>query len=962
MPNITYNVDPAQVINALKLMNDANSSWEKGSVGANDKVAGAFQRVGDLLLKINDRHLSSLEKITQAVEKQAVAYGKTGPERLIAQRDALIKKLGDEEGMVVRVTAAYDKMIKAASAAGEPSGPSGGRFKEFGENITNFIEQPMQAAKGAVTGLLEKMGPIGSVVAGGVTVLAAFATAAYEAAKSLGEWGVRIADVQMRTGLSTKAIGEFDYAAKAVGSDIDFTERTMRGLAMSLEATGTQGDKARDWAQKFGLDLRGIKDGTADYQETLMKLGKGLEELPAGFGRTEAAIALLKRQGLSLVPVLVELNENVETAKRLGFGFSEEEAETARHLNAEVAKLDRYWSDIKRNTEWFILSLAGISKYDSVFDRFEKFQAQQAGLTDKKGVQPADAGMKGVMAGLGLTTGVSNAQMESDLRSRSGLEAQLPAARKAAKEASDAYFDLHGNMKATRDEIQTARQAWLDKTSQVDHLTAAVKALDEATKNAAKSGVFVARPVNEEEQAQKFDLAFNRGEAKFRGAPSLISSRERIQQLPIQQTTFDAAAALKDALSAAKQAETEQEAMSANILRFREQIVKLQTGPGGELEAAQKIFDLRMGGAKTDLDSQKAILDLVIEQTRIQIDADKKHAEQLKKQTDSIKTEAEGLFHTLFTDPSKFGSQLASKLKGNLLKPIEEGLGGLTANVLRPVVFGASGEGGISGGWHAMFGGKQDPVKIATDMNTGATVQNSAVIAGLTAVLAAGMGIAAPSVPAGTGGAGISMPSISAPSISGPIGAAGGGGGVSFSVPSPFGPIPIPFAAGISGQFGGGGGGFGGVEGVPAMSSPGGGGASAWPDVLRSLSGGGGGGNLAGLIGPGGTSGFTGAVKLGGGTGTTTTAGKGYGGMFGGLRSIFSSATSSGIQSNIGGYLHPINESYSTGSAIGNLATGPASGTAAAGMVTSGGIALAEHGLLGNWIRRNARRRRISPS
>ena len=45
--------------------------------------------------RLRERHE---ERLTQAVEKQAAAYGKTGVDRLVAERDRLIKKLGDEEG------------------------------------------------------------------------------------------------------------------------------------------------------------------------------------------------------------------------------------------------------------------------------------------------------------------------------------------------------------------------------------------------------------------------------------------------------------------------------------------------------------------------------------------------------------------------------------------------------------------------------------------------------------------------------------------------------------------------------------------------------------------------------------------------------------------------------------------------------------------------------------------------
>ena len=73
-------------------------------------------------------------------------------------------------------------------------------------------------------------------------------------------------------------------------------------------------------------------------------------------------------------------------------------------------------------------------------------------------------------------------------------------------------------------------------------------------------------------------------------------------------------------------------------------------------------------------------------------------------------------------------------------------------------------QGGLAG---VFKGGKQDPVRVSTDQNTAATMQNSAVMAALTAILAAGMGVAAPSLQSGAAGAagvlGISIPSISAP-------------------------------------------------------------------------------------------------------------------------------------------------------------------------------------------------------
>ena len=59
-----------------------------------------------------------MERLTQSIEKQAAAYGKTNAERMVAERDRIIKKLGDEKGMIDRVNESYAKML-AADAAGQ---------------------------------------------------------------------------------------------------------------------------------------------------------------------------------------------------------------------------------------------------------------------------------------------------------------------------------------------------------------------------------------------------------------------------------------------------------------------------------------------------------------------------------------------------------------------------------------------------------------------------------------------------------------------------------------------------------------------------------------------------------------------------------------------------------------------------------------------------------------------------
>src|ERR1035438_3640816 len=116
--SIVLEIDPRSVLTAIKQANQAVEGWEKGTVGAGERMQKSLERMGEMLLKVNDRSRSSMERLTQSIEKQAAAYGKTNAERMVAERDRIIKKLGDEKGMIDRVNESYAKML-AADAAGQ---------------------------------------------------------------------------------------------------------------------------------------------------------------------------------------------------------------------------------------------------------------------------------------------------------------------------------------------------------------------------------------------------------------------------------------------------------------------------------------------------------------------------------------------------------------------------------------------------------------------------------------------------------------------------------------------------------------------------------------------------------------------------------------------------------------------------------------------------------------------------
>src|ERR1700761_8903962 len=106
---VVLEVDNRPALNATNAANKAMDAYEQGAV-----------RAGRTVITINDRTRASIERLPAAAERQAAAYGKSPVERLVAQRDLLIQRLGNEQSAIQRTTAAYEKMIeverRAASA------------------------------------------------------------------------------------------------------------------------------------------------------------------------------------------------------------------------------------------------------------------------------------------------------------------------------------------------------------------------------------------------------------------------------------------------------------------------------------------------------------------------------------------------------------------------------------------------------------------------------------------------------------------------------------------------------------------------------------------------------------------------------------------------------------------------------------------------------------------------------
>ncbi len=224
----------------------ANSSLD----GFEKKATTAHEKV----VRITDQTRTSVQRLVASLEKQADTFGKSGVDKLVAQRDQLLQRYAKEPQAIDAITRSYEKMIaveekatraanaaKAAKEAEEAVQKQSNAMRAMGNDVTAFIQDPMQGAQGAISRVTAAMGPFGIGVAAGVVALGAIAVAGFEAAKSLGEYAIQIRDVGLRTGLNVTQVSEFSYAAKLAGSDVSVFERAMRGLSQAMNEDSDEG-------------------------------------------------------------------------------------------------------------------------------------------------------------------------------------------------------------------------------------------------------------------------------------------------------------------------------------------------------------------------------------------------------------------------------------------------------------------------------------------------------------------------------------------------------------------------------------------------------------------------------------------------------------------------------------------------------------------------------------------------
>lgn len=296
---VILEAEETPVLEAVGKANAALDSFEKKAESSHGKV-----------IRISDQTRSSVQRLIASLEKQADTYGKSGVEKLISQRDQLLQRYSREPQAIDAITKSYEKMISVEERGHASVQKLGLAMKDVFEGRTNYAG--VEVAK-----FIQSLSGMAAVAAGAGAALLGMIAGAVESLKSLAQYGIAVRDVELRTGLTAKEVGQFTFAARAAGQEVSIFERMMRGLSQAADDTSKEGEKARATMQRIGVSMVDANTGALKpTAQVLEEISEGLNRLPAGFERDTAALALFKRAGVEAIPVISELSENLEIARQ----------------------------------------------------------------------------------------------------------------------------------------------------------------------------------------------------------------------------------------------------------------------------------------------------------------------------------------------------------------------------------------------------------------------------------------------------------------------------------------------------------------------------------------------------------------------------------------------------------------------------------------------------------------------
>jgi len=347
------------------------------------EVTGQIDRMNQSLREAMTAADQAGIKVTGAGKSMIATFDQAlNPTKALAEQVKLLETVGKSSADIWTV---YGEKLKAAADAAAKNkqsvdplvqslinqnkaveGSRGG-FESLGASIQNFAQNPVQAAKAGVTGLLEGLGPtaVGIGAVGGAAIAAGLAI--FEFTKHAAEAAEQIKNLSYATGMSTEQV----QALQRLGE-----ERGLGDLTATVEKLNVQLGKGQggDFTEAILRMNIAIKQG-GDAVYYIEEMRKHYRALADQIGETAAAQQMAADVGRRLVAILGPLlmSEESVTGQLKEIGSSG--AVMSDDLVKKLAELHRKIEEHGRS--WEMVKNKAVLYWDMLIEKITDFHAHE---------------------------------------------------------------------------------------------------------------------------------------------------------------------------------------------------------------------------------------------------------------------------------------------------------------------------------------------------------------------------------------------------------------------------------------------------------------------------------------------------------------------------------------------------------------------------------------------------------
>ena len=218
----------------------------------------------------------------------------------------------------------------------------GAQLKSSFPKAFKNVEKQLSATKKAVKDAGKAWADFGKnaakLVAGLTTAAVGAGTAVWKAVDSIAASGDRAAKNAAKLSMSTEAYQELEYAFGHAGMSADEFYSSMLKLESSLTEAAYSEEKAKEWAEAFGLSAEKLKNMSPEQR--IERLADYFNALEDPIVKDKMAMEMFGESGIEMTAILGMGSKGIQDLRK-------EASETGNVLSGEVAKQAEAYEDAK---------------------------------------------------------------------------------------------------------------------------------------------------------------------------------------------------------------------------------------------------------------------------------------------------------------------------------------------------------------------------------------------------------------------------------------------------------------------------------------------------------------------------------------------------------------------------------------------------------------------------------------